>query len=265
MAIDYCKLYALTKKEGPMKFLILFFTTFLAFGCSSSPEHNFNGDKVLFVATSHSQLGKTGKKTGAYVTEITRPYAILVEAGYEVDFVSPKGGKIPLGGMDKIDEEGRALLASTYFKNKITNTMRPDEVDSSKYKAIFFAGGHGAMFDFPDNKKLQKITREIYENRGIVGAVCHGPAGLVNTKISNGKYLIDGKKVAAFTNEEERAVGLNKVMPFLLESKMLQRGAKHTQKSKFESHTVVHGRLVTGQNPASAKSVGEEILKLLRK
>jgi putative intracellular protease/amidase len=240
------------------------FISLVFWGCSSGPEHKLNGDKILFVTTSHSSLGKTGKKTGAYISEITHPYQILSSAGYQIDFVSPEGGEVPLDGMDKIDKKGEALLSSTSFNKKIKNSMRPEQVDSSIYKAIYFAGGHGAMFDLPDNKKLQQITREVYEQKGVVGAVCHGPAGLVNTRLSNGRYLIDGKKVAAFTNEEERAVGLSKVMPFLLETKMVQRGAKHSEKPNFKEHTVVSGRLVTGQNPASAERVGVEILKLLR-
>jgi len=251
-----------------MKFLVSALWTILTSCFVSSCTHTVkeapNSQRLLFVTTSHYKLGKTGKKTGAYISEITHPYALLTDAGYAVDFVSPKGGEVPLDGMESLDAEGEALLKSKVFKRKIMNSMTPDDVDTAKYQAVFFAGGHGTMFDLPNNRKLQEITRKIYENRGVVAAVCHGPAGLVNTKLSNGKYLVEGKKVAAFTNEEERAVGLTKEMPFLLESKLMNRGAKHISRPKFEKHAVVSGRLVTGQNPASAKSVGEEVLKLLR-
>lgn len=127
-----------------------------------------------------------------------------------------------------------------------------------------FAGGHGTMWDFADNTELAKITADIYENGGVVGAVCHGPAGLVNVKLSNGKYLVDGKKINAFTNEEETAVKLEKVVPFLLESKLIERGAKFEKSGLWQPHVTVDQRVVTGQNPQSAKGVGEAILTELK-
>ncbi|NJL79450.1 MAG: type 1 glutamine amidotransferase domain-containing protein [Richelia sp. RM2_1_2] len=149
---------------------------------------------------------------------------------------------------------------------KIQDTLAPTEVKPDEYKAIFFAGGHGVMWDFPDNKPLQQLTATMYERGAVVGAVCHGPpAALVNVKLSNGKYLVAGKTVAAFTNDEEAAVGLTQVMPFLLESKLIERGAKHSKAVNFQAHVVVSDGLVTGQNPASATGVGEKMVELLRK
>src|SRR5690606_20733211 len=130
--------------------------------------------------------------------------------------------------------------------------------------AIHYAGGHGTMWDFPDNKELAAIAARIYENNGIVSAVCHGPAGLVNVQLSNGKYLIEGKKINAFTNEEETAVKLDKVVPFLLETKLIERGAKFEKSGLWQPHVVIDQRLVTGQNPQSAKEVGMAVLKLLQ-
>ncbi|RUT08584.1 hypothetical protein DSM106972_017520 [Dulcicalothrix desertica PCC 7102] len=123
---------------------------------------------------------------------------------------------------------------------KIQDTLAPAEVKPNDYQAIFFAGGHGVMWDLPDNKPLQQLTASMYERGALVGAVCHGPAALVNVKLSNGEYLVKGKTVAAFTNEEEEAVGLTKVMPFLLESKLIARGAKHAKAPNFQSHVVVN-------------------------
>jgi putative intracellular protease/amidase len=146
----------------------------------------------------------------------------------------------------------------------VENTLTPAQVEPSHYDAIFFAGGHGTMWDFPDNERLARIAATIYEQGGIVGAVCHGPAGLVNIKLTDGSHLIAGKTVAGFTNEEEAAVGLSDVVPFLLVSKLSDRGAIHTKANNFQAHVVVSDRLVTGQNPASAKGVGVEMVKLMK-
>jgi putative intracellular protease/amidase len=129
--------------------------------------------------------------------------------------------------------------------------------------AIFYAGGHGTMWDFPDNAQLASIAASIYERGGVVAAVCHGPSGLVNIRLSDGKYLVDGKEVSGFTNEEEKAMGLTDIVPFLLEDKLKSRGAKYSKAAAFQKHVVVSDRLVTGQNPQSASGVGDGIAKLL--
>jgi putative intracellular protease/amidase len=143
--------------------------------------------------------------------------------------------------------------------------MQPSEVKAEDYSAILYAGGHGTMWDFADNTELANIATKIYENNGVVSAVCHGPAGLVNIKLSNGKYLVDGKKINSFTNEEEIAVGLEKVVPFMLETKLIERGAKFEKSGLWQNHVVIDQRVVTGQNPASAKSVGEATLSEIQK
>ena len=151
--------------------------------------------------------------------------------------------------------------ASAYYK--LTHAMTPDQVDPAQYAAIYYVGGHGTMWDLPEHSQLTKITKEIYENEGIVAAVCHGPSGIVNVKLSNGKYLVDGKKVTAFTNQEEDAAGQTKNVPFLLESKLKERGAIFQPAANWQNNVVVDGRLVTGQNPASAGDLAQEIIQLL--
>lgn len=220
--------------------------------------------KVLFVVTSHDQKGNTGEPTGYYLGEVSHPWEVLHEAGYEIDFVSPKGGKAPVDGFNLDDATNKKFWNNPQYRQKIEHTMQPSDVNPKEYAAIYYAGGHGAMWDFADNTQLAKIAAAIYENNGIVGAVCHGPAGLVNIKLSDGKYLVDGKKINTFTNEEEEAVGLTKVVPFLLESKMIARGAKFEKSGLWQNHVVSDQRVVTGQNPQSAKSVGEAMLKELR-
>lgn len=221
--------------------------------------------KVLFVVTSHAELGNTGKETGFYLPEVSHPWKVLAEAGYEIDFVSPRGGKAPVDGIDLDDPVNKEFWNNKEYRSKIDNTMAPSDVNTTEYAAIFYAGGHGTMWDFTDNDRLQDITRGIYEANGIVGAVCHGPAGLVNVKLSDGKYLVESKRINSFTNEEEKAVKLETVVPFLLESKLIERGARFEKSAMWQIHVAVDQRVITGQNPQSAKAVGEAMLKSLNK
>lgn len=235
-----------------------------AFSCQAQNKKSENmKKKILFVVTSHDKKGDTGQPTGYYLGEVSHPWEVLYQAGYEIDFVSPKGGTPPVDGFNLEDPTNKTFWENKEYKVKIDNSLKPSEVQTEDYSAIFFAGGHGTMWDFADNTELAKITAKIYENGGVVGAVCHGPAGLVNVKLSNGKYLVDGKKINAFTNEEETAVKLDKVVPFLLESKLIERGAKFEKSGLWQPHITVDQRVVTGQNPQSAKGVGEAVLKVL--
>lgn len=221
--------------------------------------------KVLFVVTSHDKKGNTGEKTGYYLAEVSHPWDVLRNAGFEIEFVSPKGGKAPVDGLDLDDPINKKLWEDTQYRTKIEQTMNPSEVKPEEYSAIFYAGGHGTMWDFADNIELAKIASKIYENNGIVGAVCHGPSGLVNIKLSNGKYLVDGKKINSFTNEEEVAIGLENVVPFMLETTLIERGAKFEKSGLWQKHVTTDQRVVTGQNPQSAKGVGEAILEEIKK
>ena len=220
--------------------------------------------KVLVVLTSHDKLANTGKETGFYMSEVSHPVAVLEQAGLTVEYVSPKGGKAPAIGIDLNDPITKAFVEDPAKIDRIDQTFSPDRINPADYSAIFFAGGHGTMWDFAENIALAKIAATIYEQGGIVSAVCHGSAALINIKLADGSYLIAGKTVAGFTNEEEVAVGLSEVVPFLLESALVERGAIHTKAEKFQPHVVVSDRLVTGQNPASAGGCGEAIANLLQ-
>ncbi|MBE9043172.1 type 1 glutamine amidotransferase domain-containing protein [Pleurocapsales cyanobacterium LEGE 10410] len=222
--------------------------------------------KILIVVTNHDQLGTTGRKTGFYLDEVAHPHAVFTQAGFEVDFVSPTGEEAPIDpkSYDLDDPLNRQFVENETVMAQIEDTLSPQEIDPSEYSAVFFAGGHGVMWDLPDNQELAQITAAIYERGGIVGAVCHGPAGLVNVRLSDGSYLVAGKTLAAFTNEEEEAVELTDQMPFLLETKLIKRGAQHTEAPNFQPHVVVSDRLVTGQNPASATQTAEEMVELLQ-
>lgn len=221
--------------------------------------------KILFVVTSHKKLGYTDERTGYFLSEVSHPWKVLTDAGYEIEFVSPEGGNAPVDGLDLSDPVNKLFWEDKVYHNKISNTMRPSEVNPDIYPAVFYAGGHGTMWDFPYNKELAEIARKIYENGGIVAAVCHGPAGLVNIKLSNGEYLVNNKKVTGFTNEEEKAVKKENIVPFLLESELIRHGGVFEKSGMWQPHITVDGRLITGQNPQSAKGVGEAILKELVK
>jgi putative intracellular protease/amidase len=229
----------------------------------STKTMNTPTKKILFVLTSHDTKGATGQPTGWYLSEAAHPWSILHKAGYEIEFVSTQGGKPPVDGLNLNDAANKAFWEDAAIQAKLASTHKPDEIKAADYAAIHYVGGHGTMWDFADNPTLARIAAAIYEQGGVVSAVCHGPAGLVNIKLSNGKYLVDGKRVNAFTNAEEIAVKLENVVPFMLETALRQRGAKFHHADLWQEHVEVDERLVTGQNPASARKVGEEVLKLL--
>lgn len=223
--------------------------------------------RILFVLTSHDRKGlpnaTDAAPSGFYLSEVTHPHRVLADAGYSVDFVSPKGGKTHVDGLDLDDPINAAFWNDAALRGATENTLAPAQVDPDAYAAIFYAGGHATMWDFPDNAELAAIAARIYERGGVIAAVCHGPAGLVNLRLSNGRYLVAGKDVSAFTNDEERAVGLYDTVPFLLVDALQARGARHVPALNFQAQVVVSDRLVTGQNPASAKGVAEAMLPLL--
>jgi len=219
---------------------------------------------VLIVLTSHGELGDTGKRTGFFLGELTHPLEVFEKAGWPVEFASIQGGEPPVDGLDLQDPVNARYWNDEAFRAKLAATRKLSDLDSKDYSAVFFAGGHGTMWDFPDDGSVQKTIRELYETGSPVGAVCHGPAALVNVKLSNGEYLVAGKEVAAFSNSEEEKVGLASVVPFLLATTLEERGAKHRAAPDFEKQVVASGNLVTGQNPASASGVAEKIVELLK-
>lgn len=223
--------------------------------------------RILFVLTSHDRKGPVdaaeAAPSGFYLSEVTHPHKVLTEAGYAVDFVSPKGGKTHVDGFDLDDPVNAAFWNDAALRSATETTLAPSQVDPDAYAAVFYAGGHAAMWDLPGNAELAAIAARIYERGGVVAAVCHGPAGLMNLKLSDGRYLVAGKDVSAFTNDEERAVGLYDTVPFLLADALQERGARHVPAPNFQAQVVVSDRLVTGQNPASAKRVAEAMLRLL--
>jgi putative intracellular protease/amidase len=214
--------------------------------------------RILIVLTSHDDLGGV-EPTGYYVPEAAHPWEIFRKAGYEVDVASMRGGQPPQDGFDPDDEAQAAFVAAVEQQG----TGRLADADPSRYDAVLYAGGHGTMWDFPDDPDVIRVGREVYERGGVVAAVCHGPSALVNLTLSDGSYLVAGKRVAAFTNEEEKLRGVADVVPFLLADKLVERGAQHEPGANWQPQVVVDGRLATGQNPASAAPLAERVLVVL--
>ena len=224
-----------------------------------------NSPKILLVVTSHSELGDTGKKTGFWLPELTHPYYEFKKAGYVIDVASVQGGIAPVDpkSLEEPDEANHRFLQDAELMAKVFTTLPLSKIDPAAYQAVVFAGGSGPMWDFPNNKHVNRVAAAIYENKGIVSAICHGPAALVDIKLSDGKYLVSGRKVAAFTNEEEEDLKLTHVIPFLLQDKLIDRGAIHIHGKPWKENVVVDGRLITGQNPASATKVAKKIIEYL--
>ncbi len=217
--------------------------------------------KVLFVVSNASSYGENNKRTGTHYEELVQPYDALQNAGYEVDFVSPKGGEIPVAYINLQNKLQLHYFYDAALQYKLKHTLKPNQVNSKDYQAIYYCGGSAAVFDVPNNKGIQNITQQIYENQnGVVSSICHGAAGLVNVKLNNGTFLVKGKRVNSFTNEEE---GNGKHLPFLIETKLKERGAVFKSSGKWKSHVEVDGNLITGQNPSSLEVFSEELIKRL--
>lgn len=215
--------------------------------------------KILMVVTNHTKLTE-GKTTGIWLSEFAEAYLEFTKKGYSVTVASPLGG-LSAPDPGSIAEDTPQEFLDT--KKQLQNTVKLDTVTHDAYDAIFLPGGHGAMFDLPENKKLQMLLRNFYEADKIVAAVCHGPAGLVGATLSNGQPLVAGKRVNAFTNTEEEQTGLKPILPFLLESKLRDLGAIFVAAPNWTSHVETDGHLITGQNPQSTVAVAQAVIKKL--
>ena len=218
---------------------------------------------ILIALTSHGDLAGL-RSTGYYLSEVAHPWRVFTDAGYAVDFVSTAGGEPPVDGVDLSDPVQKAFVDDERVQAAVRATPRFADVDPAAYDAVLFAGGHGTMWDFPNDPDLAAVARDVYEQGGVVSAVCHGPAALVSVTLSDGRPLVAGKQVAAFTDSEEAAAGLTGVVPFLLQSRLEELGAEHTAAPDFQAHVVSDRRLVTGQNPASATGVAQAVLTALQ-
>jgi putative intracellular protease/amidase len=222
--------------------------------------------KILAVVTSTDVMGASGKGTGYELTELARAYYVFNANGFEVDIASPEGGKPPVVLDD--DDMGKfdyAFINDPVAQNKVDNSFAIADVDTSQYQAVYFVGGKGAMFDFPDNAAIKSLVSNYYQSGKVIGAVCHGPAALVNVTLDDGTPLLTNKTVSSFTNDEELLFipDAKEVFPFLLQSKLIEQGANFDKGSVFLENTVQDGNLITGQNPWSVWSVAESMITQL--
>jgi putative intracellular protease/amidase len=224
--------------------------------------------KILMVLTSHDQLGDTGKKTGFWLEEFAAPFYVLKDAGASVTLASPKGGQPPLDPKSDLPENQtemtRRFRTDPAAQAQLANTKKLAEVSAEEFDAVFYPGGHGPMWDLPDNPASVALIDAFVKADKPVGAVCHAPVALVNVRGRDGEYLVKGKRVTGFSNSEEEAVGLTAVVPFLLEDRLKERGGSYSKGPDWAPHVLVDGKLVTGQNPASSEAGAKELLKLLR-
>ncbi|MFK7954164.1 MAG: type 1 glutamine amidotransferase domain-containing protein, partial [Ekhidna sp.] len=222
-----------------------------------------NRGKVLAVVTSTAEMGTSGKSTGYELTELSRAYYVFQANGFEVDVASPEGGTPPVViDDDDVDIYDFAFLNDPIAQYKTHNTISLSEVNIDEYEAVYFVGGKGAMYDFPDNQYIQSLVREYFESGKIIGAVCHGPAALVNVKLSDDEYMIEGKKMSSFTNDEELFLipEALTIFPFLLQSELSKRGALFSQNSLYLENVVHDENLITGQNPWSTWELAETMI-----
>ena len=200
-----------------MKFITNWFVIFVITISTTALQAKENV-RVLIVLTSHAELGESGRPTGFWLPELTHPYYEFKEAGYTVDISSIKGGMAPIdpASFDDSDHHNNRFLNDPSLMSKVIRSIPLQEIIPSDYDAVIFSGGSGTMWDFPNNQYVNQITKEIYEQNGIVSAICHGPAALVDVKLSDGRYLITGKKIAAFTNDEEADIEQIDILPFFV-------------------------------------------------
>ena len=246
--------------------IVILITTLFVAGLAHAEHTAGDNQKILIVLTSHEDLGNTGEKTGFWLPELTHPYYEFTAAGYTVDVASIDGGTAPVDAKAFLEEDEfhNVFLNDVALMAKVIRSIPLSNVDPSAYRAVMFAGGSGPMWDFPDSEDISRVSSAIYESHGIVSAICHGNAALVNLRLSNGELLVSGKRISAFTNEEEASLGTTDIVPFLLQDKLIERGAIHIHGEAWAENVVVDGRLVTGQNPASAKKAARSIIEMLQ-
>lgn len=232
-------------------------------------------NKILIIVTNADTFEKAGFRTGLWLGELVEFLEVAEEAGYKMDIASPSGGKVPLDPESLlITETGDAVgvkgSLSKHYQNKafmslLDDTLKVSDVDAAAYDAIYMTGGHGVMFDFPESAPLAELAARFHESGKIVSAVCHGPCGLLEVRLTNGEHLVKDKDVTGYSWKEEEVAKRDDAVPFSLEDELRKRGARYSKATlPFGSHVVEDGCLITGQNPRSAQDVGKAVVKKLR-
>ena len=225
--------------------------------------------KIIAVVTNVNEYQTDNSTpTGLWLSELTHFLDVFQGSKFEIDLVSPNGGKSPLEpkslGWLAADHSTRKYLKDSAFMERLNSTIAAKDIDWQSYSAIYYTGGHGVMFDFLNCTDLQNITSKMFENGKIVASVCHGYCGLLNVKLSNGDYLIKGRTLTGFSYLEEKLAGVANKIPYNVEQEAISRGAIYKKRAiPFLPHVKVDGNLVTGQNPGSAKLTAKHVLEIL--
>ncbi len=223
--------------------------------------------KILMVLTSHSELGDTGKKTGFWIEEFAAPYYVLADAGAVITIASPAGGQPPVDPKSEAADAQTPATKRFYKDNeaidKVAFSLQLSDIKAEDYDAVFYPGGHGPMWDLANDSFSIRLIESFYNTQKPIAFVCHSPAALVKVKAENGESIVKGKKVTGFSDTEEEAVGLSKVVPFLLEDELKKLGAHYSKGADWASFTQHDGLLITGQNPSSSEAVAKLLLKTL--
>lgn len=218
--------------------------------------------KVLIIVSNANTIGPNNRRTGTFLPEVAHPYAEFEKADYEIDFASLTGESPFLDALNLSDDPDNLKFLTGKGWEKMHSAPKLSSINTDDYDAVFIPGGLAPMVDMPENTELKKIIAGFYESNRIVGAVCHGPVSLLNVKLSDGNYLVNGKNIASFTTEEENNYAKNDV-PFDLQTALTEQGAIFHAAEPWSANSIVDGNLVTGQNPASAKGVGEKMVTLI--
>jgi len=222
--------------------------------------------KILMVLTSHDQLGDTGRKTGFWLEEFAAPYFVFRDAGVQLTLASPKGGQPPVDPKSDLPENQTPAMArfkqDPAAQKALSQTVRLADVKAQDYDTVFYVGGHGPLWDLAENPDSIALIEAFYNSGKPVALVCHSP-GVLRRVTYKGAPIVKGKRVTGFTNDEEEAVRLTNVVPFLVEDELKRLGAKFEKVPNWQPFSIVDGRLVTGQNPASSTGAAEALLKLL--
>lgn len=249
--------------------LILFLTLLSVYACKEHAiqDKSSQPSKILFVTSNQHTYGNTNLNTANHFSEIVLAYDVFKKAGYVIDFVSPEGGAIPIGYLKTSDSIQKKYIYDENFMMLLKHTLKPENVTASEYVAVYYSGGGAAMFGVPENKEIQHISKTIYENKGVVSAICHGTAGIVNLQLSNGKFLYEDKQVNGFPDAFENVkAGYYKTFPFSIEEAITRNGGKFMYSKKgWDKYSLVDGRLVTGQDPSASITVAQKVIEILEK
>jgi len=223
--------------------------------------------KVLMVLTSHENLGATGQRTGFWLEEFAAPYYVFKDAGAEITLASPLGGQPPVDPRsetpDSQTDATRRYMTDRAAQAQLAHSVKLASVCASDYDAVFYPGGHGPLWDLAENRASIRLIEEMFAANKPVGAVCHAPGALRHARALDGTLLVNGREVTGFSDSEEEAVGLIKLVPFLVEVMLKSNGGIYSKAENFRPHVVTDGSLVTGQNPASSAGTARAVIKLL--